>query len=103
MGTNVNGSFGIEQALALFKQFSSAGDDPKVIDIVKKTLASTGISIPALLDEAASQQDEVTGEIMRIQGEVASLNQRIESLTMTVGDLQEQLAEIGSLRERLEE
>jgi len=97
------GGYGIEQALALLKSIPTEGVDEKVVvDIVRKTLESAGISIPALLEIANRRQDEITNEIVRIQGEIATLHQQIEERTGQVSFFQEQLAEIGSLRERFE-
>jgi hypothetical protein len=103
-GSAQPGGYGIEQALALLKSIPTEGLPEKtVVDIVRKTLESAGISIPALLEVANRRQDEITNEIVRIQGEIASLHQAIEEKTGQVSFYQEQLAEIGSLRERFEE
>ncbi len=96
--------YGVEQALALLKQVPAEGLNEKVVvEVIRKTLESTGISIPQLLDAAARRQDDVTNEIVRIQGEIASLHHTIEEKTSIVQVYQEQLAEIGSLRERFED
>jgi hypothetical protein len=95
--------YGVEQALELFRQVPLGGlNDRMVIDVVRKTLESTGISIQSLLDAAAIRQDEMTNEIVRIQGEISALHQAIEEKTMQVQMYQAQLAELGSLRDRFE-
>ena len=98
-----SGGFGVDQALGLLRQVPLGGlNDHMVIDVIRKTLASTGIDISALMDAAALRQDEVTGEIVRLQSEISSLHQSIEEKTNHVQNLQEQLAELGSLRDRFE-
>ncbi len=97
-------NYGVDQALSLLRQIPSDRSNEKmVVNVVRQTLESIGISIPRLLEETSRRQDEVTNEIVRIQGEIASFHQAIEEKTAIVQQYQEQLAEIGSLRERFEE
>ncbi len=97
-------NYGVDQALMLLRQIPSDKSNEKmVVSIVRQTLESTGIDIPRLLAAASLRQDEVTNEIVRIQGEISSFHQAIEEKTVIVQQYQEQLAEIGSLRERFEE
>jgi hypothetical protein len=94
----------IEQALDLLKSVPTEGMPEKlVVQVIRTTLESVGISIPQLLEDAARRQDQVTNEIVRIQGEIASLHQAIEEKSAQVAYYQEQLGEIGSLRERFED
>jgi hypothetical protein len=102
-GQGAGAQYSIEQALELMKSVPTEGMPEKlVVQVVRTTLESVGISIPSLLEAASRRQDEVTNEIVRIQGEIASLHQAIEEKTAQVAYYQEQLAEIGSLRERFE-
>ena len=95
--------FGVDQALGLIRQVPLGGlNDHMVIDVIRKTLASAGIDIQALMDAASLREDEVTGEIVRLQGEISALHQAIEEKTAQVHRLQEQQEEIGSLRDRFE-
>jgi hypothetical protein len=97
------GSFGVDQALELIRQVPLGGlNDHMVIDVMRKTLASAGIDIQSLMDAAALREDEVTGEIVRLQNEISSLHQAIEQKTTEVQRLQAQQEEIGSLRDRFE-
>lgn len=97
------GGFGVDQALGLIRQVPLGGlNDHMVIDVIRKTLASAGIDIQALLDAAALRQDEVTGEIVRLQNEISTLQQQIEEKKSQVQFYQEQQEEIGSLRDRFE-
>ena len=97
-------NYGVDQAIMLLRQIPSDRTNQKmVVNIVRKTLESAGIDIPRLLEAATQRQDEVTNEIVRIQGEISSFHQAIEEKTVIVQQYQEQLAEIGSLRERFEE
>jgi len=95
--------FGVDQALDLIRQVPLGGlNDHMVIDVMRKTLASAGIDLQALMDAAALRQDEVTGEIVRLQNEISTLHQAIDEKTAQVQHLQEQQEEIGSLRDRFE-
>jgi hypothetical protein len=97
-------NFGVDQALMLLRQIPSDRSNEKmVVDVVRKTLESTGINIQRLIEATTHRQDEVTNEIVRIQGEITAFHQAIEEKTIIVQQYQEQLAEIGSLRERFEE
>lgn len=94
----------VEQALDLLKRVPLDGLNEKVVvKVIRATLESAGISIPHLLEAANTRQDQVTNEIVRIQGEIASLHQAIEEKSALVQGYQEQLADIGSLRERFED
>jgi len=97
-------SYTIDQAMALMRSVPVEGlNERLVVQVIRKTLESAGISIPHLLGAVVQRQDEVTNEIVRIQTEIASLHQQIEIKTAQVQNYQEQLAEIDRLRERFEE
>ncbi len=100
-GYGVN--FTIEQALHLMKNVPLEGLNEKlVVQVMRTTLESVGVSIPSLLEMSSLKQDEITNEIVRLQGEIASLHQTIDEKTQQVSAYQEALAEIGSIRERFE-
>jgi len=101
---NVGSSgFGIDQALQLLRTVPLGGlNDHMVIDVIRKTLASTGIDIQELMAGVSLREDEVTGEIVRLQNEISSLQQAIEEKKAQVQQLQEQQEELGSLRDRFE-
>jgi hypothetical protein len=101
--TSNTAGFGVDQALGLLRQVPLGGlNDHMVIDVIRKTLASAGIDIQTLMEAASLRQDEVTGEIVRLQSEISALHQAIEEKTAQVQHLQEQQEEIGSLRDRFE-
>jgi hypothetical protein len=103
-GGGGNTPYTVEQALHLMKTVPTEGMPERVVvQVVRTTLESVGISIQDLLAAASRRQDEVTNEIVRIQGEIASLHQAIEEKSAQVAYYQEQLGEIGSLRERFED
>lgn len=96
--------FTIEQALQLMRELPIEGMNEKlVIDVMRMTLEKAGVNIPALLQLANERQDQITNEIVRLQGEISSLREAIEEKTAQVTAYQEQLGEVGSLRERFEE
>jgi hypothetical protein len=96
-------AFSVEQALALLRQVPLGGlNDRMVIDVIRKTLESTGISIPSLLETAAFRESEMQNEIMRIQSEISALHQAIEEKNSQVQAYQAQLSELGTLRDRFE-
>ena len=98
-GTN----YTIEQALQLMKELPLEGMNEKlIISVIRSTLESAGVSLPNILAMANERQDQITNEIVRLQGEISSLNEAIQQKTMQVQAYQEGLAEIGSLRERFE-
>jgi len=97
------GAYGIDDVLVLMKQIPADGlNERLVVDVVRKTLESTGISISAILEMAGQYQAQIENEIMRIQGEIATLHQAIEEKSAQVSALQEQLSEIGQLQERFQ-
>ncbi|MCP4604276.1 MAG: hypothetical protein GY847_27775 [Proteobacteria bacterium] len=98
-GTN----YTIEQALQLMRELPLEGMNEKlIISVMRSTLESAGVSIPNLLSMSNERQDQITNEIVRLQGEIASLNEAIQQKTAQVQAYQEGLADIGSLRERFE-
>jgi hypothetical protein len=93
----------IEQALQLMRELPLDGMNEKlVVGVMRTSLESAGVSIPQLLELANQRQDQITNEIVRLQGEISSLREAIEMKTNQVTAYQEQLGEIGSLRERFE-
>jgi len=96
-------TFTVEQALQLMKALPIEGMNAKlVIDVMRLTLEKAGVNIPALLQLTMARQDQITNEIVRLQGEISSLKEAIDEKTAQVTSYQEQLGEIESLRERFE-
>jgi len=96
--------FTIEHALQLMKELPLEGMNEKlVIDVMRMTLEKAGVDIAALIQLANERENEITNEIMRLQGEIASLNEAIQEKTAQVAAYQEHLGEVSSLRERFEE
>jgi hypothetical protein len=94
----------IEQAMQLLKELPLEGLNEKlVVGVMRSTLESAGVSISSLLEMSSQRQDQITNEIVRLQGEIASLRDAIEEKTSQVTFFNDQLADIGSLRERFEE
>ena len=93
----------VEQALKLVNDLPVEGLNEKlVVSVMRTTLESVGVSIPMLLEMSSQRQDQITNEIVRLQGEISSLRQAIEEKTGQVGFYQEQLAELGALQNRFE-
>jgi hypothetical protein len=96
-------TYTIEQALQLMKDLPIEGMNEKlVISVMRTSLESAGVSIPTLIQMANEREGQITDEIMRLQTEISSLNQQIQEKTGQVQYYQEQLGEIGTLRERFE-
>ena len=101
-GTSI--SYSIEQALQLMRSLPLEGmNDELIAKVVRTSLESAGVSIPTLLEQANRHQDDITNEIVRLQGEISSLHQAVEEKTTQVTAYQKQLAEISTLRERFGE
>lgn len=97
-------AYSLDQALALMRSLPEAEMNEEVIGQVMRTsLESAGVSIPSLLEVAAQRQDQITDEIVKLQGEISTLQQAVDEKTAIVKNYQEQLAEIGTLRERFGE
>ena len=94
-------SYTVEQALHLIRQLPlERMNEELIVKVIRATLENVGVSIPALLEAAAQQQDAITNEIVRLQSDIVSLQQAIEQKSSQVATYQSQLAELSSLRER---
>lgn len=96
--------FSIEQALDLMRQLPIEDMNKElVLKVARTTLESAGVSLPQLMNLADQREGQITDEIVRLQGEISSLKEEIDKKTEVVSQFQEQLGDIGSLREFFEE
>ncbi len=94
-------AYTIEQALQLMKGLPVDMNQELVIQVMKASLESAGVSIQDLVGSAAHRQEEITAEIMKLQSEISALHEAIEMKTKQAAGHNETLGDIVALVERL--
>ena len=94
-------TYTIEQAIQLMNGLPVDMNQELVIQVMKASLESAGISVEDLFLSATQRQEEITQEIMKLQSEISALTEAIELKTGQAAGYKEQLGEIVSFVERL--
>jgi hypothetical protein len=94
-------TYSIEQAIQLMNGLPVDLNQDLVIQVMKASLESAGISVSDLFQSATQRKDEITAEILKLHGEISALHEAIELKTGQAAGYKEQLGEIMSFVERL--
>ena len=93
--------FGIQKAIELMRDLPQK-DSEVVVQAVCKTLASIGVEVPDIIDQAKDKQDKITGRIKNLRGEIADLEEEIAGRKEEIKALEADHKETGDVRSRLE-
>lgn len=93
--------YGIEQAIALMRTLPTDSVE-LVVRVVKHTLESTDIEIPAIIADATRKQNRIDARVALLKEEISELEGEITQRTKEIADLEEDHKETSLVKERLE-
>ena len=94
------GQYGIDKAIELMR--SLPGDNLElVVQTVKLALESTGVKIPAIIEDASKRQKQIQDKISELRGVVADLEKQIAARTKEIAKLEGEHQETTTVKERL--
>lgn len=93
-------AYGIRQAIELMRGLPSDNGE-LVVHVVKKTLASLGIRVETIVEDANQKQSEIETRIATLKEEIAELDHEIQIRREEIARLDADCREIVQVRERL--
>lgn len=91
----------IERAIALIQALPVERDEQLVVDVVRMTLESAGVSVPSLVADAGRRQQDLRGRIQRLKETVADLQQEIRQRKHEITELRDNYDETTRAKEHL--
>lgn len=93
--------YGIEDAIKLMRALPRDNNEV-VVTVVKKTLESTNIQVPDIIDDANAKEDRIRNEHQTLETEIKELQDQIAKRNHQISDLLKDLKETTDVRQRLE-
>ena len=95
-------NYGIDKAIELMRLLPVSDDNVELtVQIIKKTLESTGVKITSILEDAAQKQTDIRKHINTLQDEVTSFKKEISRRNDEIQVLEKDYQETTLVRERL--
>jgi hypothetical protein len=93
--------YGIEKAIELMRTLPQENVE-LVVQVVKFSLESVGIKLPAIIEDAIRRQKDIQGRIGVLKGEISELEQEIKTRKDEIERLDADHKETSMVRDRLE-
>lgn len=98
------GSYGIEQAVALLESLPQGGRNRDLVfQVVKKTLQSLNVEIPAIVADAQAKEQALEGRLKGLDDEIAEFEARIKAKRREAQTLKKEHLQIQQVRQHLEQ
>jgi hypothetical protein len=92
--------YGVDQLMKLMRELPS-GNVELVVRVLKKTLESVRISVPALIQDAARRESELDDKMAGHRRTIAALEDEIASKKRAIEEIETQYREVMMVKERL--
>ena len=94
--------YGIEQAIALMRLLPHEANTELVVQVVKKTLESTNIRVPKIIEDAARKERDLDARVTQLEREIGELEREIQVREAEIERHQKDRAETTTVKERLQ-
>lgn len=94
--------YGIEQAIALMRLLPHEANTELVVQVVKKTLESTNIRVPKIIEDAARKERDLDARVGQLEREIGELEREIQVREAEIERHQKDRAETTTVKERLQ-
>jgi hypothetical protein len=94
-------AYGIEEAMRLMRSLPVDQNVDLVVHVIKSTLESMNVRLADILNDAAHRQQVLGTRIKDLKGEIAGLQNEVQTRQSEIARLEKDLAETTSVRERL--
>jgi hypothetical protein len=94
--------YGIEQAIQLMRLLPGDSNIELVVQVVKKTLESTNILVPAIIEDASRKQKNIDSRVSELEREIGDFEREVANRTAEIERLQTDHKETTWVKERLQ-
>jgi TolA-binding protein len=94
-------AYGIDHAIRLMRTIPVDQHVDLVVTVIKNTLESLNVRLGDIVEDASRKQEYLTGRIADLKGEIAQLEQEVERRNQEIRQIEADLAETTSVKERL--
>ncbi len=94
--------YGIEQAIALMRLLPHEANTELVVQVVKKTLESTNIRVPKIIEDATRKERDLDARVGQLEREIGELEREIQVREAEIERHQKDRAETTTVKERLQ-
>jgi len=96
------GKYGIADAIQLMRTLPVDQNAELVVRVVRATLASLHVHLPAIIDDASRKQTTIQDRIAVIHGQIADLEKQLDVHRKEISALEADLKETSNVKERLQ-
>jgi hypothetical protein len=95
------GGYGIAQAIGLMRSLPVDQNVELVVRVVRNTLESMNVQLPAIIDDALAKEAGLQDRIETLDGEIEALAEQIDLRRHEIVRLQAELKETTTVKDRL--
>lgn len=93
--------YGIDHAIRLMRTIPVDQHVDLVVTVIKNTLESLNVRLGDIVEDATRKQEYLTSRIADLRGEISQLEQEVERRNQEIRQIEADLAETTSVKERL--
>jgi hypothetical protein len=98
---SAGGGYGIAQAIGLMRSLPVDQNVELVVRVVRNTLESMNVQLPAIIDDALAKEAGLQDRIETLDSEIEALAEQIDLRRHEIGRLQAELKETTTVKDRL--
>lgn len=94
-------AYGIAQAILLMRSLPVDQNVELVVRVIRQTLESMHVQLPDIIDDASAKETALQGRMERLDLEIEAYAEQIEVRRQEISQLQAELRETSTVKERL--
>lgn len=94
-------AYGIAQAILLMRSLPVDQNVELVVRVIRQTLESMNVQLPDIIDDASAKETALQGRMERLDLEIEAYAEQIEVRKQEIAQLQAELRETSTVKERL--
>jgi hypothetical protein len=94
-------AYGIAQAILLMRSLPVDQNVELVVRVIRQTLESMHVQLPDIIDDASAKETALQGRMERLDMEIEAYAEQIEVRRQEISQLQAELRETSTVKERL--
>jgi hypothetical protein len=94
-------AYGIDHAIRLMRTIPGDQHVDLVVTVIKNTLESLNVRLSDIVEDASRKQEYLNGRVAELRSEIAQLEQEVERRRVEISQIEADLAETTSVKERL--
>jgi hypothetical protein len=94
--------YGIAETIQLMRELPGDQNGELVVRVVRATLASLNVRLPDIIEDAARKQKTIADRIAAVHATIADLENQLQGHRAEIANLEADLAETTSVKDRLQ-